>query len=509
MLSVAVLQLGLFSACVSDPFKVGDGNIEKPLEEATGVSNDDYKSAEKKAGDASGGEPGGTKGVRGPLTLDEIFSLAVEHTERLAIKQEGVIQAQAQKSAAIGAWIPSLSYRELRVGTYPDHRKNDHEQTQRRNLALLLTNQPAPTSSAFALPPGLGPGRNLVLHIPIFSGLNEYSGIKAANALIKQKENELLHDAGRFYLDVAQAYFTVLQLESQIKSQEEILKFSKQNIDQLQRYVALGRARRADLASAFAQIAQTEASLQSTKDLLSRTREALGTTAGVDSSMALVRDVSMAAPGFEKAQAEELAEKRFDVEAARASLAVAKASVTQAWGMNLPSFYVDGYYGLPQHNRVQNRDIYGQFTFTFPIFSGGQVFAQIKKAESQQREAELSLRLIRRQAVTEIRQAFEAWTGSRLEVTAFKRALDAAELNYNLQADYYARRLGTVLDLLTSLSTLAQARDQYDRAVLQEKLNRIAVGVAAGELPRRGQTAKQTGVDDSKKTESTDGKDSK
>lgn len=483
-----ILLVGLLWACTSEPVKVGSNEVEKPLQDATGVTTADVTSAQNNSPDISNPTGPSTTESKPSLTLDEIYALAVTRTERMAIRQESVIQAEAQKNQAVGSWIPSLSFRDTQSTYFPNnHAKIAREQQQQRQLQAILTGQSllaASTTSSSTLTTGV-PSRALVLHVPIFTGLNEYAGVKAAEPLIQQRRRELFHDAGRFYLEIAQAYFTVLQYESSLKSQEEVLTLSRQNLAQLEYFVSLGKVRRTDLSSARTTIARSEATIQATRDTLSSNRERLATLTGTAPSAILKRDLVWAEPGFTRDQADAVADQRADVEAARAGLEVAKASVTAAWGGHLPSVFVDGYYGLPQHNKTYTKDIYAQLTIQVPIFSGGVTTAKIKEAESAKRQAELSLTQTRRLAALEIRQAYDAWRASREEVIAYKKALDAAHQNYAFQSDYYGRRLVTVLDLLTSLTSLAQAKDDYERAVLQEKLNRIWIGVSVGELPVR------------------------
>lgn len=423
------------------------------------------------------------------MTLDDLYALSVDRTERLAIRQETVIQAEAKKGQAIGAWIPSLSYRETRSSTIPDHSERDREQRQRSQVAALALGNPAlwpsTSSGSSALPPSLAPGRKLVLHIPIFTGLNEVAGISGANALILQRRLELNHDAGRLYLELAQAYYNVLLLEQSMRTKREVLDLSRQTVAQLERFVALGKARRTDLLSARASFSRMEAEVELLRDTLSRARDSLASLAGVPADVTIAPHTEIAPPSATRDQAEEIADARADVEAARAGLDVSKAGLTAAKGDFLPSFYVDGYYSLPRHNTARNKDIFAQFTFQVPLFSGGSSVAGLEKAESERRQAELIHAQLRRHALLEIRESFDAWNASRTQIIAYRKALQAAELNYAAQSDYYNRRLGTILDLLSSLSTLAQARDEHSRALLQEKLNRIWLGVATGELPVR------------------------
>ncbi len=476
----AVFCLAVFLGCTSEAVKVGDGVVEKPLADVSGVKSEDIRAAESKLLTSGSPDPQG-------LTLNDLYALSVDRTERLAIKQEKVIQAEADRNRALGSWIPSLSFRETRAGTLPDHREKDREDTRIRTLESIALNNPYPILSqpSTTLAPGYATGRRLVVHIPIFTGLKEYSGVQGAKPLIEQRSRELEHDAGRFYLELAQEFYNVLVLEKSLKTRTEQLQLSRQNVDQLDRFVALGRVKRTEALQARATLSRLEADLQSVRDNLKRSRETLAAATGVPASVNLADVFNLTEPSVTRDQAVDIAESRADVMAAKAGLEVSKASLTAATGEFLPNFYIDGYYNLPRHNVPRNRDIVGQFTFEIPIFNGGTSVADIEKAQSQKREAQLLYDQLKRQAVLEIREAYDAWESSRAQTIAYKKALDAAELNYAAQLDYYNRRLGTIVDLLAALTTLSSSRDDYERASLQEKLNRIWLGVAVGELPAR------------------------
>jgi outer membrane protein len=154
------LIAGCLYSCTSEAIKVGDGEIEKPLQDVAGVRREDLASAQSKLDAQGPGSPG--------LTLPDLYALAVDRTERLAIKQEKVIQAESDRNRAVGSWIPSLSFRETRLGTLPDHKDEDRERRQRNQLAAIALNNPAlaTTTTSSSLPPNLSTGRRLVLHVP-------------------------------------------------------------------------------------------------------------------------------------------------------------------------------------------------------------------------------------------------------------------------------------------------------------------------------------------------------
>ena len=92
----ALLSLGslfvFLNGCAEAPIKVGDNNVEKPLQQVTGLTTEDVQKADQKTS----------------LNLWDVFALAAKHTETLASGAENVEQAKAQNRQALGAWLPQV-----------------------------------------------------------------------------------------------------------------------------------------------------------------------------------------------------------------------------------------------------------------------------------------------------------------------------------------------------------------------------------------------------------------
>jgi outer membrane protein len=121
-----------------------------------------------------------------------------------------------------------------------------------------------------------------------------------------------------------------------------------------------------------------------------------------------------------------------------------------------------------------------------PIFSGGVVSARIRETESALRQAGLRLGNARRLAAQDIIDSYQSWETSAQEVEAYRRALLAARENYQATLGDYRYNLVTVLDVITSLTSLQGAQDDYDRVLLQHRLNRVRLGIATGEFSGDG-----------------------
>ena len=165
-----------------------------------------------------------TRSTSNSFTLETLFANAIESTERLAIKKESITQAEARRDSYFSNFFPSLAFRYQQFVTTPNHAEHDRDIRNRNNLANAYSNTAYGTdistpynasnylnssagNSSTVTSPLVRPGARLVLHIPILTGLNEYSLYKSSKHEVRLRNLELKHDAGRLYLEIAQTYY--------------------------------------------------------------------------------------------------------------------------------------------------------------------------------------------------------------------------------------------------------------------------------------------------------------
>ncbi len=177
---------------------------------------------------------------------------------------------------------------------------------------------------------------------------------------------------------------------------------------------------------------------------------------------------------------EDMVSRRWDVRAAEESLERSRIDLRTAWGGHMPTVFVQGAYTLER--RYPGTDYYAGIGAELPLFSGGQVSARIDEARSLNRAAELILENSKRLARQDIMNAMTGYRMSVDETAAFKKAYDSARNNYSAVYLDYSRDRVTILDLLTSLTTLQSARNDYENSMLRQRLNRVWLGVATCEF---------------------------
>jgi outer membrane protein len=416
--------------------KTADGRVEPTLQDASGITSDQVARAQNL--DA--------------LTLWDVYALAVDRTERLPQRAEGLEQSLARRQQAVGSILPRVSLR--------------------GNASLMDgSDDPAKTLA-------------LTARQPLLTGLNEVSALKGAPHEVAQRRHEMRHEAGRLLLDVTRSFYSVLQLEESRRANAAIRELTDRQTSELRRRVNLGRSRPSEMLTVKAQLARLEAQLLDVEDRLSQARETLAALSGIGPDQALKEADAPQGVDFPLPRAEEQAETRSDVAAAREAVAVAAAQVLAAQGGHFPTLALDGNYYLHHDGALEDVKWDAGLSMDLPIFSGGSVNGRVREARSRKRQAELALSATRRQARQEIRSAYRSLEAALKEVEAYDKALKAAEENYDVIAREFKLNLVTHLDVLRALSDLEGARDNARRVRYQALVDRVWLGVAVGRLPK-------------------------
>jgi outer membrane protein len=412
------------------------GKIKKLLEEVTGITDSDVMKA-------------GSKKV---LTLFDVYALAVKKTEAMAIEGEKYIQAETRKSQAIGAMLPRVSlratkiYPETKTGTYPSSRTN----------------------------------MSLYARQPIITGLQEWYSYKGSQYEIRLRRYELFHNAGLFLMEVAQYFYRVLRIEQTLKDKEEIIALYKKTMDELRRRVRVGRSRQTEVLRVNTEIFKLEADIKSLQKELKSARMALSALSSI-SPKSILKEGELSGFAYSPEGLQGLMRDRWDIRAAREEVRFAETRLRVEQGGHLPTIYLEGYYRLYERDKT-GRDYYGALGAELPLFSGGIVSARIREAESARRQAKLRLSRTLRNAETDIRDAYQRWESTQKEMEAYKNALVTAERNYRAIMREFRLNLVTILDVFTALTSLYNAREDYETIKLQNSLNRIRLGVAVSEF---------------------------
>jgi outer membrane protein len=335
--------------------------------------------------------------------------------------------------------------------------------------------------------------------------LGQFEDWRASKASARSTEAQYVAAQQDLILRVAQAYFTVLTDEDQLKFAEANEASLKKQLDQAQAKYDVGFAAITDVADAKAQHDAAVAQVITAKNTLFNDREALAQITGQASgTLETLTDnlplnppepdnmdewVKTALASNPSLQAQrELAESaRHSVTAAHAAhLPTLGASVSYsrnpAWGPGNIGAAIDQSDDPVLRDNTRRNDTTVGLVLTVPLFQGGGIIAREKQAIAQRDQANDVLEQDRRAVVSNTRNAFNAIEAGISSVEAQKAAVDSAKTALDATQAGYQIGTRTIVDLLIAQQNYFLAQSDYSQARHAFVVNQINLKYAAGTL---------------------------
>lgn len=161
----------------------------------------------------------------------------------------------------------------------------------------------------------------------------------------------------------------------------------------------------------------------------------------------------------------ELLRRRPDIRSAERSLAAATARIGVATADLFPTFSLTGNFG-PQTSNIKHFLDENSLAwsagpgFSWPIFQGGRIQANIRAENARQEQALAGYALTVLLALQEVENALIAYNMEKVRYDTLVRAVKASEETVALARQRQATQFATFLDVIDSLRSLYSAQDQ-------------------------------------------------
>ena len=367
------------------------------------------------------------------FTLQDCYALALKRSEQLAIAKQAIQEAEGRFLQSLSGALPKLSFNYSH-----EYQSGDSE-----------------------------PESKFTFSQPLFSGFKEFAAMAASRAEGRQFRQEESRARQLLLVDVADAFYFYGFYQEHLELTQGIVQALEDRIKELTVRVELGRSRPSELAGARSRLRRAEAEAEQTRADLGVARELLEFLTG--KAVLSVRD-DLDVPMTPKT-GEELAfyvPGRADVLAAREAVTAARKKAAVAQAGYWPSVSLEGN-SYTQKTAANPSDWDVTLKMSVPIFQGTQTLGKVHEASALATQAELGLSETTRRALMEIRQAYVQWESAHSRVAALKKAVDASEENYQLQAADYRLSMVSNLDVLQALADLHGIRRDYIDAVTDLK----------------------------------------
>ena len=285
-------------------------------------------------------------------------------------------------------------------------------------------------------------------------------------------------------LDVEQAYFQYVATRSLLEAQQTTYQEALRNLEAAEERHRVGLATVGDVLLARTSASQARLDMETTEGALQTTRGALALSVGLPANAPYdisPPDTTFPVEGLVDsvgALIDRALESRPDLAASAAAVQQARARIRQIRSERLPALTVTG-----NANRTYLRTLpNGGNSYTLnlglsiPLFAGfSRAYDQVQ-AEAQAQAAAARYDALQQQVVFEVYSSYYALQTAARRVRTAADLLASAQQSEEVALGRYRAGVGTVLDLLSAQTALANARAQQVQArwIWQSALAQLA-----------------------------------
>lgn len=276
-------------------------------------------------------------------------------------------------------------------------------------------------------------------------------------------------------LRVAQSYYQYLNAKAQVAARQVNLEEAKNNLDAAAARHRAGVATIADELQARTVASQVELDLQDAQGQVQIIRGALATAVGVSANVPvdvgeLPQDLPLDAvkKSVDELIAAALA-RRPDLAAERFRLLAAESHILAAAIDGLPSLTLDASGNRTFYWRSGAADPFstnwaGALTLRIPVFRGFDTTYRVRKAREEAETAKAAAERTEDEVILDVWASYYAVQTASQRVKTTRDLLASASQSADVAQGRYRSGVGSILDLLTAQTALAEARSQEAQA---------------------------------------------
>src|SRR5271166_83972 len=333
----------------------------------------------------------------------------------------------------------------------------------------------------------------------LFSWQN-WVALKSADAQVAQAEADYQAAQQDLIERVSQRYFDVLSAQDDLEAQQASLASINRQLDQAESRYQIGLIAVTDVEEARAEHDSSVAAVINAKRTLASDQELLREITG-DAFESLARpkepfDLPSPDPVNEEQWVQMALQQNLSLVSSRLASDIARENVSSAEGGHLPKLDLIGsrFHTLTNGDSNFSNGSFAESTaldqnsrsiglqLSFPIYSGGAVSSQVRKAVYLHRAAKERLERVARETERDARDAYLGVLSEISQVKALKRALESNAVALSATEAGYEAGTRTAVDVLQSRRLWVQAQTNYSRSRYDYLINVIKLQQAAGTL---------------------------
>ena len=276
-------------------------------------------------------------------------------------------------------------------------------------------------------------------------------------------------------LQIAQAYYGYLNAKAQVVARRASLQEANRNLTAAEERHRAGVATIADVLQAKTSASQVELDLLDSEGQVQIIRGALATSLGVPATVPVdVGELPTDLPlDIVKKNVDELIAKamaqRPDLAADRFRALAAESHIRAAAIDGLPTLSLDAagnrtFYHQPGQPDPYSTNWSGLISLRIPVFRGFDTAYQVQKAREEAEAAKASAQKTADLVILDVWSSYYAVQTASQRVRTTRDLLASATQSAEVASGRYKAGVGSILDVLTAQSALAEARSEEARA---------------------------------------------
>jgi len=401
-------------------------------------------------------------------SLSDLYTVALERSEKVGISEEDVIIAEREKDRARSAYLPSVS-------AFADYVRYSGSKVSESDFG------------SFAIQPDYSSAWGIRLNETLSLSGREITAYRMSKKGVETSRYDLHTVMEEYLLNVSEVYYDVLKANKAVEIAAANVERLAKHRDAAQTRFRVGEVTKTAVLRAEAELSGAQAKRAEAQNLLNLVKAVLARVVGIEEDFTLEETDTriQETPNLGSLQQVALAE-RAEIKASAIKKQIAQDDVRYTKGAYWPTLSLEGVYERkdedPSSPFFLDESIYGVLRINFPFYEGGLRRAEVKQAEARHRQAELTYEDIKKTIAIEVEDAYLDMKTQEEILESLEDQVIFATENYDTVSKQFEYGLANSIDVMDANTLLVEAERDFSRARYDYQLSLIRLKRATGKL---------------------------
>jgi outer membrane protein len=406
-----------------------------------------------------------TSGSHSEYSLEDLYKIALERSERIKISEEDMFIAERQKDKAMSVLLPKLS-------AFGDYTRYSEAKT---------------SESGWVTQPDWSTSWGLRLDQSLSLSGREFTAFQISKKGIESSRYNLYTVKEEYIFNVSVSYYDVLRAGKAVEIARANVDRLKKHRDAAETRLRIGEVTKTALLRAEAELSGAQSEMVRAENNLNLAKAVLARIVGINGEYTLKETVLEKIEELQLSSLKEEARaERAEIKSSNIQKKIAEEQVKYAQGAYWPILSVEGVYSRRDENPSSpffyKESTYGVLKLNFPFFEGGLRRAEVNEAKAKQRQSELIHEDLKKTISIDVENAYLDLKTQAGILKSLEDQLVFARDNYNAVSKQFEYGLANSLDVMDANTLLVTSERQLTDAKYNYQLSILRLKKATGTL---------------------------